>query len=272
MLQDEVYAVLRDHRLWLLTRSEGKRADLKGADLSGFKLAGVDLREADMEEAYLVKADLQRATLTGAELRGANLSNADLTDANLDEAGLHNAILLGARLSVASLYHTNLAGAHLCMATAGKADFTKASLVEANLRGAVLRGANFSGATLNNCNLCDADLSGAEGLPSQSSFIEQLEDVEDGVIVYKTFGRFFPPRRKWKIEPLSILEEICNHNRTDQCGCGINVGTKVWTAFAAKCEIWQCLIRWEWLADVCVPYGTDGKFRCGKLQLLKIVT
>jgi hypothetical protein len=35
--------------------------------------------------------------------------------------------------------------------------------------------------------------------------------------------------------------------------------------------IWLCRIRWEWLADVVVPFGTDGKARCAKLELLRLV-
>ena len=31
------------------------------------------------------------------------------------------------------------------------------------------------------------------------------------------------------------------------------------------------LICWEWLCGVCVPYGSDGKIRCEKVELLEVV-
>ena len=31
------------------------------------------------------------------------------------------------------------------------------------------------------------------------------------------------------------------------------------------------IIRWEWLAGVCVPYGSSGKIRCERVELIEIV-
>lgn len=36
-------------------------------------------------------------------------------------------------------------------------------------------------------------------------------------------------------------------------------------------DIWRCLIRWEWLPGVCVPYNTNGKIRCERVELLEVV-
>ena len=36
--------------------------------------------------------------------------------------------------------------------------------------------------------------------------------------------------------------------------------------------IWKVLIRWEWLCGVCVPYMTDGKIRCERVELLETVS
>lgn len=40
---------------------------------------------------------------------------------------------------------------------------------------------------------------------------------------------------------------------------------------SAETDVWKVLIRWEWLAGVCVPYNTDGKIRCERVKLVEIV-
>ena len=141
----------------------------------------------------------------------------------------------------------------------------------ANLSGADLSDANLSGADLNR-----VDLSGAKNLKNQNSsdyIISNFDKTDNGIIVYKTFDSYQKPNPNWKIEAGSILEEIVNFNRTENCGCGINVATLDWVRQnnVGNKDIWKCLIRWEWLSDVVVPYHTDGKIRAGRVQLLEIV-
>jgi hypothetical protein len=35
--------------------------------------------------------------------------------------------------------------------------------------------------------------------------------------------------------------------------------------------LWRCRIRWAWLPGVVVPFGTDGKARCSRLEMLEEV-
>lgn len=72
MNNDDLMAVIEQHRLWLSEEDGGKRANLSEADLWEADLRGADLRGAD---------------LWGANLRGANLREADLWGAtgNLSE-------------------------------------------------------------------------------------------------------------------------------------------------------------------------------------------
>ena len=194
-----------------------------------------------------VRADLSYANLYGADLRGADLRGADLYGANLSYANLYGAILSNLNLRNLDLRD---------------ADLSYASLRGANLRYINLRGANLRG----------ADLSGAKGLVIPSEYIAQhFERVKDGYIGYKTFGGEFPPPDSWAIKPGEIITETVNPNRTDNCGSGINIAPLDWAKSNYQVDIWQVLIRWEWLADVVVPYNTDGKIRCGKAELVKIV-
>lgn len=165
-----------------------------------------------------------------------------------DEEGGERADLSCAKLSGANLSYANLSCANLSCA---------------DLRGSDLSGADLSG----------ANLSGAKGLLSAISYIDaHFERVKAGYIAYKTFDCTYNAPAAWKIEAGAVLSENVNFNRTDLCGCGINVAPLEWVKreYPNK-PIWKMLVRWEWLAGVCVPYNTDGKIRCERVELLEVV-
>ena len=186
----------------------------------------------------------------------ANLSGADLRKADLSEANLSGANLSGADLSEANLRGANLSGA--------------------NLRGANLSRANLSRADLRWADLSGADLSGAKDLLSAVNFIDaNFERVTDGYIAYKTFNSEYAAPESWTIAEGSVITENVNFNRCDSCGCGINVAPLDWAKSRYGWRggaIWKVLIRWEWLCGVCVPYNSDGKIRCERVELLEVVS
>ena len=219
------------HLLWIACDPRGERANLSGAYLSGANLSG-----ANLSGAYLSGANLSDANLSGANLRSANLSDANLSGANLSGANLSGAYLRSANLSDA-----NLSGA--------------------NLSGANLSGANLSGST--------------EVLDASAWLTQNFETDELGVIVYKRiqsdYGdtQYSPPEH-WVINPGEFLTEVCNPLPTEDCACGVNFGTKRWVSQKyAQADVWRCRVRWIDLAGVVVPYHTDGKARCAKLELLE---
>lgn len=188
------------------------------------------------------RADLREANLIGADLSGANLIGADLTRADL----------MWADLRWANLSRADLSGA----------DLTRADLRWANLRWANLSGADLSG----------ADLSGADGLLSSIEFCNtHFEKTVDGYIAYKTFNDFYTSPNGWKIEAGSVITENVLFDKCSNCGCGINVGSLEWVKKHCNGVIWKVLIRWEWLCGVCVPYNSDGKIRCEKVELVEAI-
>jgi hypothetical protein len=189
------------------------------------------------------------ANLSGANLRYANLRYADLRYANLRYADLRYADLSNANISNANL--------------------SNADLSNANLSGANLRYANLS-----NANLSGANLSGATGLLSASTYIaDNFEKNANGIIGYKCFDQHYTPNDTWVLSSGSIIEEVVNFSRQSDCGCGVNVGTKEYVNLHTnKPTVWRVLIRWEWMVGVCVPYATDGKIRCEKVELLEEMT
>ena len=192
-------------------------------------------------------ADLSGVNLSGANLRHANLGDADLSDADLSDADLS-----GVNLSGANLIDANLSGA--------------------NLSGANLSGANLIDANLSGANLSGANLSGAKELLSAVNFMEtNFERTAEGYLAYKTFGDQYRAPLGWKIEKGAVISENVNACRVDSCGSGINVAPLDWVKSHYCGEIWKVLIRWQWQSGVCVPYNTDGKIRCERVELIEKV-
>lgn len=233
---------------------------------TGHRLSTAEIPELmdDYGGLAITARNLRKADLSGiqARLSGyiADLSYADLTDAKISEsylldANLHSAILKNA-------------------------DLTDAWLGGANLSKADLMGANLTGAALTGANLSYANLSGVTGLPSASSFMEQFVKDNVGWYVYKHIANPNNPGQRtsyaapphWDIKPGSFLTETVNPDRATECGSGINFGTKAWVRRNyISSDLWLCRIWFEDGPDIIVPYTTEGKARCGRLELIKLV-
>ncbi|MDE6833337.1 MAG: pentapeptide repeat-containing protein [Ruminococcus sp.] len=214
------------------------------------------MSETDLKE-ILHKHKLWLAGLDGgerADLRYRCLKDYYLSGVNLRYANLH-----GARLSGADIHHADLTGA----------DLSDALLIGTDFRYTKLCGADFTGSELFGAKLFNADLSDAKGLTSQWEFLKNNFDaMAEGIIAYKTFGKSYPPPSAWRIEKGAVISENVNFDRTNDCGCGINVATLDWLKKYYDDEIWQVLIRWEWLAGVCVFRITVMGFSAVNVQNL----
>jgi hypothetical protein len=235
----------------LKCKKEKGKYNLVGADLWKANLTEANLWKADLSGANLWKADLSGADLMGADLRKADLSRADLSETDLSGANLSEADLRGANLSEADLRGANL---------------SEANLIRADLSGADLRDANLSGT-----NLSEASLTGAVGLIKEIDWLEDHFDKSDeGYICYKSFGEHYDSPKNWIIEENSIIDEkALKMDRRVLCAPGINIATKEWCNENCGKQVWKCILKFEWMDEVCVPYGTDGKFRCSKLLILE---
>lgn len=228
-------------------------------------------KNADLRRANLNGTNLNYTDLRGADLRGANLSGANLRGINLNDAKLSNADLDGANLNNAKLSYANLNGANLSYADLRGANLSGVDLSGANLTGANLIDANLTGTNLNLTNLNLANLSGVTGLLIPKDFLNNFEKSNEGYIVYKAFGKtVYSCPTYWDLVSGAYLEETVNPNRSDNCGCGINFASLEWVQqhFPYNCYYWKCLIEWEDVSSIVVPFNTDGKARCGRLKLL----
>jgi hypothetical protein len=112
MTQEELDAVLEDHKLWLEEKG-GRRANLYGAKLDFADLTGANLCGANLNATNLHRAKMSNADLNGASLNGANLYGADLIRANLCGVGFYDAILTRAKLDGADLTDASFEGAKI---------------------------------------------------------------------------------------------------------------------------------------------------------------
>jgi uncharacterized protein YjbI with pentapeptide repeats len=155
------------------------------------------------------------------------------------------------------------------LALENQADLSGANLRSADLRSADLRSADLRSADLSGADLRSADLSGAD-------LSGKFEQDDLGLIVYKRiksgYTQFRPPN-DWEIKKGAIISETPNPNRVDECGCGVNFGTFEWCkGNYTRADLWLCRINWIDLADVCVPFNSDGKARCARLTLISKLT
>ena len=111
MNQQELKNVLDLHRKWVLSESDGVRADLRYANLRYANLRSADLRSADLSYANLSSANLSSADLRYADLRYANLSYANLSYADLEPIKQDFfKVLDAAKPEVISLYDSIMRG------------------------------------------------------------------------------------------------------------------------------------------------------------------
>jgi len=111
---------------------------------------------------------------------------------------------------------------------------------------------------------------------SASIWLKQnFKKTKEGYMVYKVFGNTcFNSPNSWKIKTGCIITEITNPCRTIECGCGVNFATLDWIKKHyrnKKIEVRRCIIKWSDLPGVIVPYNTDGKARCEKLKIGKVI-
>ena len=161
-------------------------------------------------------------------------------------------------------------------------NFINCNFNYANLTNSSFIDCIFKNTSLIDANLLGANFSGSSGLLDPYKWLKKnFEFTRNGIIVYKVFGLYNKKNNKWITRPGSIIEEEINFNRTNNCGCGINVATLDWIKkepiYIGKkingldLDIWKLIIPPDGIFSICVPYNTDGKFRCGKAKLLEIV-
>jgi len=134
------------------------------------------------------------------------------------------------------------------------------------------------------CNLYETNFSQSKGLLNPIDYLsENFEWNNDGMIVYKIFDHFMPTVWPDFKRSGDILTEEPNYDRTSNFSCGINAANQEWFQNINQSgtfervpkfsqDVWKCLIKFQWLPGVVVPYNPEGQIRCCRLQLIKKFT
>ena len=263
------YAITDEH----MTTGRVIKTDSDGTFM--VKITGYPSRPGEIGEVYYNLDPQYFELIRHSEMKPFNRLEA-LAALAKDKSALLDYDLSSADLSGSNLSGSNLSGSNLSGSNLSGSNLRSADLSGSNLRSADLSGSNLRSADLSGSNLSGSNLSGSNGIMSAIAFMDaHFERTPDGFIAYKTFGSSYSPNSDWKIEPGSVLTEIVNPDRTCDCGCGINVAPLRWVKDNAtnggRLSIRKVLIRWEWLMGVVVPFGSDGKVRCEKVELIEVV-
>lgn len=267
----KITSMIKDHELYITSKARaGTRFKVINSDMHGFKFRGRTLGNATIMYSDLSNTTLANADMTGIDIVHTDMSFADMCMSNLQYASLYLDNLYHATIVDSNLQHANLSKSNLMGADLSGSDLSFSNLSDVNLSFADLTNTILRGARLESTDLTDA-----KGLISQDDYLHiNFEKTDAGYIVYKIFGLTYKPDIRWVIKPGSIITEPgCCMDRRVECGPGINVATFGWITShnPHKMPIWRCLIRNEWLDGVCIPYATDGRLRCKKLELLNMI-
>lgn len=232
-----------------------------------------------------------RLILKGTEIKegwllGLNLNRAILENVYLNESEIRNCSFEGAIIKNCSFVKSSIWSTSFKRSKISKTNFTDADIDTNSFDCAEIKECDFTNSIWNRCSFTESSFSGSKGLISSIDYLEKtFKKTEQGYITYKKFGQFYDTPNYWDIREGSVLNEVINSNRFEDCGAGINVSTLNWLdehlLFAAtlygfsakdKTDIWEVLIPFEWLSGVCVPYNTDGKIRCERVKLIKELT
>ena len=148
--------------------------------------------------------------------------------------------------------HANLRGADLC---------------DANLRGAYLRDAYLSGAYLRDAYLSKTILESINWL----SYIGIVPDSKGWARAYKVTTKEGQGVYQGGINytRTKTFKANLNTNTSEQCAPGVNLATFAWCLNEKQEGRRLFLLKFKTTPDnICVPIGTDGKFRVSKAHMV----
>jgi hypothetical protein len=247
------------HKQWLESyRTHGRQANFSSLaiDGGGQRISRVDFSQAVFENSRITNFFFYNCVFSLASFLNAKILRCSFEGCKIDSA----------TFSLSSITATTFYLTSLTKSSFSQSIMEDCTLKECNLLDVVFRSARFS----------SVDFSGSTGVFDPSEWMRSnLEKTSEGYIVYKTFGELYRPSVSWDIRPGAIIEENVNPCVTQTCSSGINVSTARYRArkvtWGTLSPVWKCLIRWEWLPGVVVPWDTEGGFRCSKLQLIDVI-
>lgn len=172
--------------------------------------------------------------------------------------------------------HGSLSNVDFLDSTFPRTEWVDCSMHNVHFTGSDLSYASFSNTHFGSVDFTLANISGTQGIPTQREFLSRFEKTDAGIIVYKSIAEpgqktSYPPPPHWNVREGEYLFENCERGRHIECACGINFSTEDWCRLTYPyVNLWRCLIEWEDLADLTVPFEYGEKARCSRLKLLEV--
>lgn len=244
----------------------------------------MDMRNTDFIDCQFTDCKMEYAifdkcTFNCCIFRDCSLSSCSLDLVSMKDVSFFECVCEDWNLINSILIGVDFGGCSMKDAGLFLSDLRNTGFKACNLNGVDFEGSVGSDVTFILSSMMGTDFSRTIGIiPSSIDYLEKnFEKTKDGYLAYKTFGAYYDPNPSWRIKPGEILKEAVNSDRTVDCGCGVNVSNYDWIVKwifdmhnTKNLDVWECLIRWEWLPGVVVPYNTHGKIRCERVELVRI--
>lgn len=247
--------VFTDVELSKLSEMTFEDCYFKNCDFADGEFQEAVFNQCSFSECIFDRADFEKSTFQDCHLNDCSVRFTKFRRATFNKVNFHTNNLFSADFFKAFLKRVHFYEGSLKLASFSKSMGNKVEFVAVDLRG--------------------TDFSQSYGINmSPIAYLkEKFTTSKRGIIVYKAFGQFYQPNPGWVIKPGKIIKEAVNPDRTVDCGSGVNVGNIEWIRnnIDSNQDIWECVIRWNWLPGVVVPYNTDGKIRSERVQLLRII-
>lgn len=238
----------------------------------------------------LSKADFHGRILRNVNFISCNLNGADFGRADLYEVGFYDGSMFGAKFVGSALVRTVI-DTQADYSNFRDASFKEDTVLTGDFNHCDFRDSYWEDSKLEHASLCYADVtnamfacsfvkmlgcnfSQAKGVPSRCAPECFTFNEKGEMIVYKAFDAYYKRPDSWKIEEGSIIEENVDADPMTLCSYGINACATIedlLNEVGHHKDVWECVVKPQWLPGVVFPSDGHKFCRCEKLQLVRKV-
>ena len=292
LTQQELDKMLEQHEKWVMNSREGCQLKLIDMDCSSLDFSKRNLYASSFIDCFLSYANFDHANLNHALFQACDIAFASFlhisghhlqfenvrgSETAWNDSDLCDCIMVDCLLPVSRFVGCVFKGSHFSEVSLLRSNFTGSSLNYTNWHNCCLKECDLTGVALSDITMLNTDLSQSRGLPSQADYIRMhFESDEKGFYAYKVFDVVYQAPESWIRRRGEEIKEVVNMDRFNRCSYGVNVATKHWIHQSFRADpglyVWKVLIPWKYVADVCVPFMTEGTIRCGRCILIESMT
>ena len=234
--------------------------------------------DCDIPHTSFVNSNFNKCEFKNCNLMKAKFGGVCFVDCNLGYldmcySDIRKSSISGSKFNNVNLLHSNFTGSNISNV------YFKIS----NLKHVCFHSVKFQNVDFLSSNLQHTNFSRSTGLINPIDYLHEnfkWNYHTGGMVVYKLFDYIHSSvwPGKYIKKPGDIITEEPNYDRTLPCACGVNVANRKWFQAQKKkgdidtslvLDFWECLIKFEWLSGVVVPYNVDEQIRCCKIMLVR---